>query len=384
MSALLTFGITCFNKEHTIYDCIISCLKVNEIIGEDFCRVVVVDDCSSDKSFSKIKNICTKGIDIIRLEKNDGVSNARNIIIENSNSEYLSFVDGDDKINSSDFALLCTYIRESLDKRIDMFIGNYTSYECDQDIKIKNEYFDLRKTIDSSLLAEAIQNYMLMPNRLSIFSQCFAKVFSVTFLQNNYLKFDTSLFNFEDVDFLAKCVRNTDLCVGLPLDLYVHNLSKPGYSETWSSQRSLISHLGYLTAVDSMALSLETIRNKILEMDSRSSSDSDLYQIRTLKAQAIGAYTCITSVMQAFRVKGLKSFIQYTNELGICLSDKRISQSMKSYDTKLSGGSQYLALAIKNKFWILVALIALSKFHARYIRPKIIDKPIRPGKIKVL
>ncbi len=55
-------------------------------------EVIVVDDCSTDSTIEKVKKYNCK---IIRLKKNKGVANARNIGAENSKSKFLVFVDSD-------------------------------------------------------------------------------------------------------------------------------------------------------------------------------------------------------------------------------------------------------------------------------------------------
>ena len=57
-------------------------------------EVIVVDDGSMDET----KDICRKldGIKYVRTEKNLGVAGARNLGIQESNSEYIAFLDDDD------------------------------------------------------------------------------------------------------------------------------------------------------------------------------------------------------------------------------------------------------------------------------------------------
>ena len=73
----LTFGITCFNKEKTIIDCINSCLEIKKIF-DPIIEIIVVDDYSKDKSLEKINNHFKKEIEIIELHENKGVSNTKN------------------------------------------------------------------------------------------------------------------------------------------------------------------------------------------------------------------------------------------------------------------------------------------------------------------
>ena len=57
-------------------------------------EVIVVDDCSSDET----PEVCArlKGIRYVRLNKNQGLANARNVGIVESSAEFIAFLDDDD------------------------------------------------------------------------------------------------------------------------------------------------------------------------------------------------------------------------------------------------------------------------------------------------
>ena len=59
-------------------------------------EVLLIDDGSSDNTENIIKNIKDKRIRYIKLNKNSGGSNARNIGINLSSGKYISFQDSDD------------------------------------------------------------------------------------------------------------------------------------------------------------------------------------------------------------------------------------------------------------------------------------------------
>ena len=88
--------IAMYNVERYIKICINSILNQT---FQDF-EVIVVDDCSTDNSYK----ICTelygnnKKIRLLRHEKNQGPSAARNLGMENARGEYIWFIDSDDAI----------------------------------------------------------------------------------------------------------------------------------------------------------------------------------------------------------------------------------------------------------------------------------------------
>lgn len=90
----LSVVIPNYNKEKTIKRCIDSILSQTFVPSE----IIVVDDCSTDGSRDIILNLKSINpiIKPVFLEKNGGVSNARNIGLMNVSSEYVTYIDSDD------------------------------------------------------------------------------------------------------------------------------------------------------------------------------------------------------------------------------------------------------------------------------------------------
>lgn len=87
--------------------------SITEQTFDDF-ELILVDDCSPDAS-GKICDELSDGDDrfkVIHLPKNGGLSNARNVGIDNSTGKYIFFMDSDDIIDSNLFKL----VYESLQK----------------------------------------------------------------------------------------------------------------------------------------------------------------------------------------------------------------------------------------------------------------------------
>ena len=59
-------------------------------------EIIIVDDGSTDNTKEEVSKLKNEKIRYIKLEKNTGASNARNVGIKNSNSRYISFQDSDD------------------------------------------------------------------------------------------------------------------------------------------------------------------------------------------------------------------------------------------------------------------------------------------------
>lgn len=93
---MFTVIIPAFNAEKTIERCISSILYQDY---DDY-EVLVIDDCSQDKTLSILNQIKSDRLRIISLDKNRGVSFARNIGIQKAKGEWITFVDADDYVSS--------------------------------------------------------------------------------------------------------------------------------------------------------------------------------------------------------------------------------------------------------------------------------------------
>lgn len=120
--------IPIYNSEKYIKEC------ANSLFCQDMdcLEYIFVDDCSSDNSVAIIETLlyskCSHLKDntrIIKLEKNGGIANARNIGLSNASGEYIGFVDSDDWIELNMFSemykkaveteadiLCCSFINE--------------------------------------------------------------------------------------------------------------------------------------------------------------------------------------------------------------------------------------------------------------------------------
>lgn len=91
---LVSIIIPSFNSEKTISACIVSIAETNYASLE----IIVVDDCSTDNSYSVVSDLSEKlsrSIKLIKQEINAGPASARNMGAKAANGKYLFFVDSD-------------------------------------------------------------------------------------------------------------------------------------------------------------------------------------------------------------------------------------------------------------------------------------------------
>lgn len=84
--------IPLYNKENYIQEALKSILNQR---FQDF-EIIIVNDCSTDKSLEKVKEINSEKIRFINHEKNKGLSATRNTGIRNAKAQFVVFLDADD------------------------------------------------------------------------------------------------------------------------------------------------------------------------------------------------------------------------------------------------------------------------------------------------
>ena len=73
---------------------------IDSVIAQNYdnWEMIIIDDCSTDKSIDIIEMYVKKEkrIKLIKLDTNSGVSKARNIGFQSANGDYIAFLDSDD------------------------------------------------------------------------------------------------------------------------------------------------------------------------------------------------------------------------------------------------------------------------------------------------
>jgi len=90
---LVTVVIPAFNSENTIDRALMSALGQTHSSIE----IIVVDDGSSDRTSEIVENYANRGVKLLRLPKQGGVSHARNAGISLAKGELIAFLDSDDE-----------------------------------------------------------------------------------------------------------------------------------------------------------------------------------------------------------------------------------------------------------------------------------------------
>ena len=92
INSMVDIILTNYNKGNFINE------AINSVINQTYAnwKLIIIDDCSQDKSKKILANYKNDKIKMVFLSKNKGVAFCRNLGIRLSNSKYISFLDADD------------------------------------------------------------------------------------------------------------------------------------------------------------------------------------------------------------------------------------------------------------------------------------------------
>lgn len=183
---MISVVIAAYNVEQYIDKCIVSLLDQTYKNYE----VIVINDCSTDNTGNILKKY-EKKINIFNLEKNMGLSVARNKGVEIANGEYVVFVDGDDFVREDYLACLYNQINGKNSICITSFNRN----------KLKNE----KKRKIYYLSKEQALDNILCDNQIGM--SAWGKLFPRKVLIDNPFPENRC---FEDMFILDSCINSVD------------------------------------------------------------------------------------------------------------------------------------------------------------------------------
>lgn len=107
---MVSIIITAYNYERYIERAIRSCLE--QSISKNQFEVIVVNDCSTDNTVKILENY-KDSVRIFNLEKNCGLSAARNFGVKKSLGQFIIFLDADDYIQKDLLLIQQTFLTQN-------------------------------------------------------------------------------------------------------------------------------------------------------------------------------------------------------------------------------------------------------------------------------
>lgn len=138
-------------------------------------RLIIIDDKSTDNTVKEIEKAINKieeKVVFIKLDKNRGVANARNVGINNSRNRYIAFLDADDIWREDKLEKQLNYMKKN------KYIFTYTSYRYLKNSKYKNikkmpKYLSYKSALKNTFILTSTviidtrnirKNELIMPN----------------------------------------------------------------------------------------------------------------------------------------------------------------------------------------------------------------------------
>lgn len=226
-----TIIIPCYNVEKHIEKCLQS------IYRQDFysVEILIIDDCSVDKTIEKIKKIESEcnviNVEVIANDFNMGVSYSRNRGIELAKGKFILFLDADDYYHDNTLKTLHKAIKASPDTDIVSFSlcreggeGKvYKSYskpkwDCKVFTGIEFTKKFLSKKIHQSICSVAIKSELL---------------------SNYSIRFSKDVSLGEDIAFQLKCMSCAKKIIYLAKDLFFYNYNPDSVTNRMYGEKHL-------------------------------------------------------------------------------------------------------------------------------------------------
>lgn len=225
--------IPMYNAENTIEECMDS--LVNQTIFSDI-ELVIVDDCSTDRSPKIVMGYETRYPDsilFVRLDKNAGPGNARNIAMEYASGEYIGFVDSDDAVQPTMYEKLYDKGNETDADYVDS--GFYDQKNDRAIIYVSDELageLDDKKRSDLIVVGGFI----------------WTKIFKRTFLISDNIRFRNE-YVLEDTDFLIECTSRAERIGNVKEIMYIYRDSGGSLSKISQSMKYIHNQLSAMCAI---------------------------------------------------------------------------------------------------------------------------------------
>ncbi len=225
--------IPMFNAEKTIEECLDS--LVNQTIFDEM-ELVIVDDCSSDMGpdiVFEYESRYPENILFIRLDKNAGPGNARNVAMQYISGEYIGFVDSDDAVQPSMFERMYEEAKRTDSDYVD---SGFYDQKHDRAIvfvsdELAGELDDLKR---SSLIV--VGGFIC------------TKIFKREFLQKNNIYFRNE-YVLEDMDYLIECTARAERIASVKEIMYIYRDNGGSLSKTDQSLKYIHNQSSAMRAI---------------------------------------------------------------------------------------------------------------------------------------
>lgn len=200
--------IPVFNAEEYIENCLSSI--VNQ--SSDDTEIILVDDCSKDKSCDRIKAfILEHNLDarchVIQMETNRGQSSARNCGLDVATGQYLMFVDADDYLDNACMETISHRLLQEPDCQLLSWGMYYDKISEGRTVEISPSPLNVEKDIT---ISKPTANDWITLWLDTFFASPCNKLYNRSIIEKHHIRFDASCVEFEDLLFNIEYVKHID------------------------------------------------------------------------------------------------------------------------------------------------------------------------------
>lgn len=205
-----------FNVEDYLASCLTSCVKQDLSINEY--EIIVVIDGSQDGSRNIALRFAKDYSNIVIIDKsNGGLSDARNVGLENAKGEIVWFIDSDDYIEPN--ILKSIYLQFQSDKLDCLWIKW-------RNVDLARNILPFYEKVINNELVFTMSGLNFMRKVLASYMPAWSFIYNKTFLLNNSLRFTKGMY-YEDVDFAFRSLPSVKKIKLFPYICYNY-LQRPG------------------------------------------------------------------------------------------------------------------------------------------------------------
>jgi len=217
--------VAAYNAEKTIQCCLDSILAQSYKSFE----LIVVDDHSSDQT-AAITQRNTTSDSRIRYFKNEngkGASSARNMGLDKAVGTYVLFLDADDWMLSTAIDELLMAARRADD---DLTIAAHVQYRGKDAQRLNNFGRGTETSYEGQGIVDCLFEYLDRPYKNVMLVHCWGKLFKREIINKHGIRFEESLSQLEDLNFVFSYIRHIRKITFLPAGLYFHRIENDGRS----------------------------------------------------------------------------------------------------------------------------------------------------------
>lgn len=252
MGCKISIIIPVYNCEDSIR------MTVESLINQSYSNweMIIVDDGSTDNSLSICKELEKKNkkIKVISI-KNSGVSNARNVGIENSEGEYITFIDADDYIDSNAYRECIDIIKkEDIDILRFSYIKDYGTIK-----KVRKYMSPTNRKINKKDYDKLVYDNVFC-------SEDYTSIWNAIIRRNivSNIRFDTSLRYAEDFLFMMEAIIKSS-SIYITDKPYYHYIVNSGSATLNYTKSNIINRMNNILVSNTKVLNMLGNDSKYLE-----------------------------------------------------------------------------------------------------------------------